>query len=123
MIKLGIVGSRSRNSPEDRALLKSLLVRQLKKGKEFHLVSGGCSRGADKFAEELAFDLNLGISIHKPDVERGCTRWEYARACYARNLTIAQECDILIACHDGVSAGTLDTINKADKLGKTVVTI
>jgi predicted Rossmann fold nucleotide-binding protein DprA/Smf involved in DNA uptake len=123
MIKIGIVGSRSRNSSKDKALLKSLLVRQLKRGKDFHLVSGGCYAGADKFAEELAVELGLGISIHKPEAEPGCTRWEYARAAYERNLIIAQECDILLAVWDGVSGGTKDTINKAEKLGRTVVIV
>jgi hypothetical protein len=123
MIKVGIVGSRSRNSPQDKALIKSLLLRQIEKGKSFHIVSGGCPRGADRFAEEIAEELLLPISIHEPDIEPGCTKAEYARACYARNTLIAEESDVIIACWDGVSRGTKDTIDKAEHLGRTVVIV
>jgi len=112
ILKVGIVGSRSRNSLKDKELIKEVLLRQLKKGINIHLVSGGCYKGTDKFAEELAEELGLGISIHYPDAPKDCERWEYAQACYDRNTLIANESQILIVLWDGISGGTKNTIDK-----------
>lgn len=122
MIKVGIVGSRSRNTPEDKALVKSLISKQIKFF-ELHLVSGGCRTGADRFAEDIAVELDLDITIHRPDVEPGCTKWEYARACFERNTLIAEDSDVIIACWDVISRGTKDTIDKAINLGKKVIIV
>jgi hypothetical protein len=102
-------------------LIKEVLLLRISKGDTIHIVSGGCRKGADRFAEELAEELSLGISIHYPDVEQGCATWEYAQACYKRNLLIARECDILLATWDGMSGGTKHTIDNAEALGKPVV--
>lgn len=121
LIRVGIVGSRSRNTPKDKNVIRKVLKKQIAKGYKIHVVSGGCSRGADRFAEELAKELNLGISIHKPDVKPNCERWEYAQAAYARNTLIANECNLLLAVWDGVSGGTKDTIDKAEKQNKPII--
>lgn len=118
ILKVGVVGSRRRNSPRDKALIKQVLARRISQGDFIHLVSGGCPKGADKFAEELSEELGLSISIHYPDIPSGCARWEYAKACYERNTKIAEECHILIATWDGVSGGTADTIKKAKGMKK-----
>lgn len=121
LIRVGIVGSRSRNSERDKNILTRVLCRYMDKDCRIHVVSGGCYKGADKFAEELAEEYMLGTSIHKPDTFEGMKRWEYARACYERNTLIAEECDLLLALWDGVSSGTKDTIDKVKKLEKPVV--
>jgi len=124
MIKVGIVGSRSRDSHKDKRLIRTVLRRQLELGKELHLVSGGCYKGADRFAEELSRELNLGISIHRPnfdDISGEIPKWIYASRAFARNTLIAEECDILIATWDGKSGGTADTISKVEKLGKRII--
>lgn len=125
MIKIGIVGSRRRNTPQDKQLLRSVLTRQLKKGKHFHLVSGGCPQGADRFAEELAEELLLPISIHDPDREslpEDPQYYHYVEMFFKRNTLIAEECDILLAMPaPDRKGGTEDTIEKTIKLKKKVV--
>lgn len=119
-IKIGVVGSRSRNLSEDKEIIKNILLSQMKKH-NIVLVSGGCRKGADRFAEELAKELELPIHIHRPDVQPNCERWEYAKACYERNTLIANSCDLLIALWDGVSGGTSDTIEKVRNLKKPIL--
>lgn len=127
VIKVGVVGSRSRDTPKDKAVIKKALLSQLDKGKKLHLVSGGCKKGADKFAEELAEELNLGISIHSVDFpgfsRYNVSRWQYAQKAYERNTLIAEECDILMAVWDGISGGTADTIKKTEALSKPVIVL
>lgn len=118
-MEVGVVGARKRNTHQDKQLIKEIIVSQMRKY-QIHLVSGGCPKGADKFAEELADELQLGISIHYPDIKRPCETWEYAKACYERNSLIANECDILIAL-PGDSGGTWDTIRKVEKQGKPLI--
>ena len=109
---IGIVGSRRRNDAADFAAVEKALLDILQPGDR--LVSGGCPRGADSFAERLAKKLGLSITIHYPD-------WDGIgkSAGFVRNTYIAQESDVLIAC---VAAdrlgGTEDTIRKFDFLGK-----
>jgi len=120
IMNIGIVGSRSRNAPQDKKQLENVLIDLIDKAKkknvQLHLVSGGCRKGADKFAEELAKEYELGITIHYPELDRGTfdtiPKWEYARACYNRNTLIARDSDMLIAVWDKVSGGTVDTIKK-----------
>lgn len=126
ILKVGIVGSRMRNSIRDKQLLKDALMYVLRRYPDFtiHLVSGGCPKGADSFAEELAEELGMEISIHYPDLSEWIEpvqRWQFAKSAYERNTLIADECDILIAIWDSKSRGTNDTIQKVDKLGKPVV--
>ena|SRR3990167_4227142 len=127
-LKVGIVGSRRRNTQDDKKILKEALLKLLektqKKNKLVELVSGGCPKGADKFAEELAEELDLKITIHYPDKKkmRFQAYSEYARICYERNTLIAQDSDILIAVvHKDRKGGTEDTVKKAERFGKKVV--
>jgi len=91
---LGVVGSRRRDSPKDKAVVKEAIQRFDKPT----LVSGGCLRGADRFAEELAKELGLEIVLYYPDMTGVRSRGDYAKACFARNKLIALKSDILIAC-------------------------
>lgn len=62
------------------------------------IISGGCSQGADKFAEELAKELLIPTKIFYPKkVQPGSPRWAYTKVNYARNKLIAQASDRLIA--------------------------
>jgi hypothetical protein len=120
VLKVGIVGARKRNTPEDKEIIRKILEDRIKKGNNLILISGGCPRGADRFAEELAVEFNLEIIIHPPNVSANTQKWEYAQACFDRNTLIAQECDILLAL-PGETGGTWDTIKKARSLNKPVV--
>ena len=94
-MKLGIVGSRRRNSLEDKELIRQRIIEL----KPDSLVSGGCSKGADRFAEELAIELDLSIEIFRPNLKGNPTptRYDMIKAYYARNQQVAIASDRLIA--------------------------
>ncbi len=120
MTFIGVIGSRRRNSTNDLILVRDAIV-ELEEdlGKDnIALVSGGCPKGADNFAELLAKQMGLSILIHYPD-------WtKHGKAAgFVRNGKIAGSSDVLIACvADDRKGGTEDTIkkfladNKLDKL-------
>jgi len=114
---IGIIGSRRRDSGVDKLLLTELLAKHFEAGDT--LVSGGCPQGGDRFAEEIAKDRGLTITIHYPDWAKN---GKFAGL--ARNTLIARDCDTLLALvASDRTGGAEDTIKKACKLGKTVVTI
>lgn len=116
MIHVGVVGSRRRNEPTDKEMVKKaiLCIPQ----DNITLVSGGCKKGADRFAEELAVELSLPMILFPPKIE-GNDEHAYARACYARNTLIAKKSDILIACvSPDRKGGTEHTIREFLKLKK-----
>lgn len=124
---IGIVGSRRRNTKEDKDKLRQLLLKAYETGDI--IVSGGCPKGADKFAEELAEELGIPIEIHHADWDnlehpdaRIKENWhgKYdANAGFRRNIFIAQDADILIACvAPDRKGGAEDTIRKYRKMGK-----
>ena len=93
-MKLGIVGSRRRNSQEDKAIIKGRILAL----RPTLIISGGCPQGADKFAEELAKELSIPIKIYYPEkVQPGSPRWAYTKVNYARNKLIALSSHQLIA--------------------------
>jgi len=118
-MKIGIVGTRRRNTFQDKKLLEERFLNISAGLAEFQLVSGGCPRGADRFAEEIAKKYGLTITIHYPNWER------FGRSAgFIRNTKIAEDCDILLALPsvDRIG-GTEDTIKKVDKLGKSIIII
>lgn len=108
-MNLGIVGSRSRHSAKD---LK-LLVKVVKELQPDMIISGGCSIGADNFAETIAKTLGIPITIYHPKL-KSAKRYPYhkvVKAMYARNKLIAKNSDRLIAlvAHNR-TGGTENTI-------------
>lgn len=82
------------------------------------LVSGGCPKGADAFAENLARDLGISILIHHADWKGVAGKG----AGFVRNTKIALDSDVLIAMPaEDRTGGTEDTIKKVLKLGKKVI--
>ena len=63
------------------------------------IISGGCTVGADEFAEIIARNLGIPITIYHPklDTTNRYPRHEVVKAMYARNDLIAQNSDRLIA--------------------------
>lgn len=111
-MKIGIVGSRRRISNDDyQKVLRQVENCAFFFNENIELVSGGCSRGADAFAERISKNLGYDITIHKPYYH------EYGRvATFVRNDLIAKESDILIACvAEDRKGGTEDTIRKFKK--------
>lgn len=103
-MKIAVIGSRTF---DDKKLLDVILS-----GYEIDLIISGGARGADSLAQEYAKERNIPAKIFLPD-------WSIGRhAGFLRNTQIVEAADCVIAFWDGKSKGTLDSINKAKKLGK-----
>ena len=114
MKTIGIVGSRRRATPKDYGKVVETFGKVYIAGDR--IVSGGCPKGGDHFAEMIAKQMGLTITIHYPD-------WEHngKAAGFIRNTKIAEDCDVLIAlAASDRTGGTEDTIKKAAKLGKKI---
>lgn len=103
---IGIVGSRSRDSNTDLLLTTETFLDYYNEGDT--IVSGGCPKGGDRFAEVIAATVGCPIHLHKAEWDK------YGKgAGFYRNTFIARDADLLIAV---VSAerkgGTEDTIRK-----------
>ena len=106
-MKLGIVGSRQRNSLGDKELLK----RRILELNPSMIISGGCIKGADRFAEELARELGIPITIFHPKLPATRTHIYWIEAYHKRNKQITLESDHLIALvAPGRRGGTENTI-------------
>lgn len=110
-LRVAIVGSREYSDLERvREYVRSLPAGTI-------VVSGG-ARGVDKTAETEARVCGLPEPIiHKPDHK--AYPWP-AAAMHARNVLIAQTCDLMTAFWDGKSTGTMDAVLCARKLAKPV---
>ena len=125
-IKIGIVGARVRDKYHDFQKLVDYLENLLEKiegdGNTYSFVSGGCSKGGDRFAEIIASDLNIPIKIFYPVVNKEHTKNEYAAACSKRNILIAENSDELIALTDpnalNKKGGTNQTVRVFQQLHK-----
>lgn len=114
---IGIVGSRRRNTPEDFKKCLEAFLKIYEKGDT--IVSGGCPRGGDRFAEIIAKHLNIPIKIHPAEWDK------YGKgAGFKRNIYIAEDCDTLLAIvAPDRTGGTEDTIRKTQKLNKNIVLV
>ena len=116
MKTIGIVGSRRRATSSD--FIKMLEVFDTVYEPGDRIISGGCTTGGDRFAEDLARNRGLSILVHFAD-------WNGpngAAAGFVRNTKIAEDCDILIALvADNRKGGVEDCIKKATKLNKKVL--
>ena len=106
---IGIVGSRRRNSKEDYNKIVKCFKNIFEDDDE--IVSGGCPKGGDKFAEIIAKRFCIPITIYKAN-------WKLGRhAGFFRNTDIAKLSNILIACvGKDRKGGTEDTIKKFVKI-------
>lgn len=113
---IGIVGSRRRDSDSDFRLCLAKFQEVYKPGDK--IVSGGCQKGGDRFAEIIARSKGLTITIHHAD-------WngpDGKRAGFVRNTRIVEDCDTLIALvAEDRLGGTEDSVKKALALGKEVI--
>lgn len=125
---IGIVGGRRRDSEDDYEKCLSVFWDIYHTGDK--IVSGGCPKGGDRFAEIIAARVGCEITIHYPYTERlddllmdaGKFRQAYAIINFERNTLIAQDCTVLIAVvAEDRKGGTEDTVKKALALGKKVL--
>jgi hypothetical protein len=103
---IGIIGSRRRNTLRDYDAVREKFLELYEDGDR--IVSGGCPQGGDRFAEQLAIEFQVPIMIYY-------ARWKKLgkAAGFIRNVDIANEADILIACvAEDRTGGTEDTIKK-----------
>jgi hypothetical protein len=117
MKRIGIVGSRRKNSEEDFKKCEKAFLSVYEDGDE--IVSGGCYKGGDRFAEIIAKKRQIPIKIYY-------AAWDKLGkgAGFARNTDIARDSDILIAVvADDRTGGTEDTISKAEKMEKKIIIV
>ena len=102
---IGIIGTRRRDSQEDYRIVRKAFLEVCEQ--EDVIISGGCSKGGDRFAERLAKHFCTPIKIFKANWSLG------KHAGFLRNTEIAKKSDILIACvAKDRKGGTEDTIKK-----------
>ena len=112
MQTIGIIGSRRRNTSQDKTTVYTKFLEVYRDGDR--LVSGGCPQGGDAFAEWIAKTEQVPLTIYY-------AQWEkHGKAAgFIRNGDIAKDADVLIACvASDRTGGTEDTIKKFQKLGK-----
>lgn len=106
---VGIIGSRSRDSDIDYELVeKAFFNIPVETHKSKLICSGGCSRGADRFAKKIHTTFRFAY-LEFP------SNWDlYGKAAgFIRNTDIANMAQILIACvSKNRIGGTEDTIRK-----------
>jgi hypothetical protein len=115
MKTIGIIGSRRRDSQKDFEQCENKFLEIYEEGDE--IVSGGCSRGGDRFAEILA-------KKHQVPIKIDYAQWDKLGkgAGFARNTDIAKDSDVLIAVvASDRTGGAEDTIKKAIKMNKKII--
>ena len=120
-MKVGIVGSRRRNTLHDRKLVFRLVERLIKEnpGEEIILVSGSCPKGADHFAAEAAKVFGLTIVEHPVPKKEYAHKGEWVAEAFARNRLIALDSDVIYALRaSDHTGGTENTIKHAEELQK-----
>jgi len=99
---IGIVGARCRNTELDYCKTRKAFWSVARRGDL--IVSGGCHKGGDWFAERIASVDRFPIRVHLPNKSKLDStlallnyRAAYAQIAYARNVLIANDADVLIA--------------------------
>ena len=107
--RIGIIGSRSRDSDDDlKKTIKAfsdLIQKYHAEEGEIMIISGGAKKGGDRFAEVIAEQFASHKTIYYPQYRL------YGKiAPLVRNTQIAKFSDALIACWDNKSTGTDNAI-------------
>jgi len=122
MKKIGVIGTRKRNTGEAWKKVNEKLSSLYEEGD--WIVSGGCETGADRFAIKFAKAEGATLITVYPNYKR------YGRgAPIVRNGPVAEHSDIIVACvikpEDGIdeilkrkTGGTEDTLRKFVKRGE-----
>ena len=111
-MRIGVVGSWRRT---DREAVEACIAEFTP---ETVVVTGG-ARGPDRWAEQAARARGLGVVVHEPDLSGANRRWQATKRYYARNQTIVDDSDKIIAfVAPDRAGGTEDTIRRAERAGK-----
>lgn len=119
--KIIIIGSRSRDTEEDFKVVYDEFKKWYKDGDI--IISGGCPKGGDRFAEVIAGRLGMTenngkLIIHRPiKPPKGSPKYIWAKVFYDRNTIVAKEAEddtVTIACisKTKTGGGTGDTLSK-----------
>lgn len=127
--KIGIIGTRRRNIRTDYMKVMEAFFKVYEDGD--WIVSGGCPKGGDAFAEKIARDFGIPILIfharwnHEWDEENKSFKRKYNRAAgFIRNTPIAGNSDVLIACvSEDRTGGTENTISQYKKILEKAITL
>ena len=116
-MRIGIVGSRRRDTVGDKELIKRYVISQshiiTTPENTIGYVSGGCKQGADKFIKEICEELHYNLKEFLPifPTDKELTYSDRVKAYYSRNKQIADYVDKLVVLrapdHKG---GTENTI-------------
>lgn len=122
-MRVSIVGSRRRDTEEDRKTVYDILDELVREFPKILIVSGGCREGADRFAKEYAKERKIpyvefqayGSNIPEEDY------YVYAQIKYMRNELVAKYGDRMYALvTPDRSGGTENAIEYAHKHGRRV---
>jgi hypothetical protein len=91
MKKIGIVGTRRRDTPAARKVIEEVFWKIYEEGD--WIVSGGCPKGGDKFADQIARAEGIPILTIFP-----CYKKYKMGAPIIRNGPVAENSDVVIAC-------------------------
>ena len=132
-MKIGIVGSRRY---ENKKRIKDFIFKlKQEHGTDTIIVSGGCKKGADKYAKKYALELGLQYEEYPPFHEVHnlyCTipssrygKPYSVKNFFARNKIIAGTSDFVVGfIPEGVEAsGTMNTLKYAEKFDKKTIII
>lgn len=132
---IGMVGSRRRDTLGDFLAAREAFNKVYNSGDT--LVSGGCPKGSDRFAELIAISLVRNLSVEElfrldaderadliialeAPIKLHRANWKLGKhAGFLRNTDIAQDAEVLIALLAGDrTGGTEDTVKKFVKIHK-----
>ena len=116
MKKIGVVGTRRRDTPAAYKIVEEKFFEIYEEGD--WIVSGGCRKGGDRFAEVIAKKYGIPILTIHPNYPKYKTA-----AAIIRNGPVAENSDVVIACvmhpEDGIikvlqrtKGGTEDMLKK-----------
>lgn len=111
-MKLGVVGGRTFN---DYGRL-AIILESLRDSFGFTTIVSGGAIGADSLGAKFADDRKMNKIIHLP-------QWELhgKAAGFIRNRDIINDSDFIVACWDGLSRGTANSISLAKEQKKNTL--
>lgn len=110
MKKIGIIGTRRRDSSLAYKVVYDKFLEIYEEGD--WIISGGCEKGGDRFAEVIAKKDGVPILIFYPNKKKG-----YPACLFMRNTDVATQSDVIIACvATDRTGGTEDTLKKFKKV-------
>lgn len=124
---IGVTGSRRRTDEEAvKARIQAEVEHAQRCYGEVGLLSGG-ARGPDTWAEAVARGMAVRLKVERPDLSglgADARRYEFTERYYARNVRIAEQCQMLLAfVAQDRRGGTEHTIREAERLGRWVVVV